>query len=130
MNKIQRTSRYLRWTFTTLMALTPLLYIASWCFFPGMEKKDSFIFGFDMIPAGIIIQHPLTTMMRLIGLTISLLPMTVNLLLYSNLVTLFLMYERLSYFTMENVAIIKKIGFYLLLGELIRPFIEAVSQSS
>jgi hypothetical protein len=127
MNKIQRTSRYLRWTFTALMAITPLLYIASWCFIPGMGEKDSFILGFDLIPADVVILHPLTTMMRLIGLTISLLPMTVNLLLYANLVTLFLMYERLSYFTMENVAVIRKIGFYLLLGELIRPFIEAAT---
>ena len=125
MNKIQRTSRYLRWTFTALMAITPLLYIASWCLFLVWAKKTVLYSGFDLIPADVVILHPLTTMMRLIGLTISLLPMTVNLLLYANLVTLFLMYERLSYFTMENVAVIRKIGFYLLLGELIRPFIEA-----
>lgn len=132
MNKIQRTSRYLRWLFTALMVLTPLMYIASWFFLPDIVKKDSFFMGFDMIPrdlaamipGDVIVQHPLTTMMRLLGLTISLVPMTVTLLIYSNLVTLFLMYERLSFFNIQNVAIIRRIGIYLLLGEVLRPFIE------
>ena len=135
MNKIQRTSRYLRWIFTALMAITPVLYIASWCLLPDILKKDSFIMGFDVVPrvlsnvvsGEIIMHHPLTTMMRLLGLTISLVPLGITLLLYANLVTLFLMYERLSFFTMENVAIIKKIGVYMLLSELIRPFVEAAT---
>jgi hypothetical protein len=65
--------------------------------------------------------------MRLLGLTISLVPLSITLLLYSNLVTLFLMYERLNFFNLENVAVIKRIGFYLLLSELIRPFIEGAT---
>lgn len=135
MNKIQRTSRYLRWTFTTLMVLTPIFYIATWCFLPDMLKKDSVLMGFDLIPPALInlvpvdvvVQHPMTTMLRLIGLTIDILPMTITLLLYANLVTLFQLYERLSYFTMENVIVIKKIGIYILLGELIRPFVEGAT---
>lgn len=132
MNKIQRTSRYLRWLFIVFMGLTPLMYIASWFFLPDMVKKDSFFMGFDiiprdlvaMIPGDVIVQHPLTTMMRLLGLTISLVPMTITMLIYSNLITLFLMYERLSYFNLENVAIIRRIGIYLLLAEVLRPFVE------
>lgn len=129
MNKIQRTSRYLRWLFTALMALTPLMYLASWFLLPEVVTKDSFFMGFDMIPSGVIVQHPLTTMMRLLGLTISLVPLTITLLIYSNLVTLFLMYERLSYFNLENVAIIRKIGIYLLLGEIVRPIVEAATSA-
>jgi len=133
MNKIQRTSRYLRWTFTVLMVLTPVLYITSWCLMPDMVTKDSFIFGFDVIPkdlvnvisGDVLIQHPLTNMMRLLGLAISLVPLTITLLLYSNLVTLFQLYEQQRYFAMENVAVIRKIGLYILLSELVRPFIEA-----
>lgn len=127
MNKIQRTSRYLRWLFTGLMVITPILYVAFWFFVPDVIKQDDFIMGFNVIPSQLIVVHPLTTMLRLLGLTISIIPMSITLLLYANLVTLFLMYERGYYFNLQNVSVIKRIGVYLLLGEILRPLEEAAT---
>jgi hypothetical protein len=125
MNKIQRTSRYLRWLFSALMVLTPIFYIAFWFFIPDLIKHDNFVMYFDVIPKDLNVEHPLNNITRLLGLTINLIPLTVTMLLYSNLVMLFMMYERLNFFNMQNVAVIRRIGIYLLLSEIIRPFIEA-----
>lgn len=132
MNKIQRTSRFLRWFFTALMIITPLFTIISW-FVLTLDHNTgnfNFIYGFselrDHLP---LIEHPLTMQLRLIGMMISLVPLSIQLLMYYNFINLFLLYERGIYFDIENVSVIRKIGIFVLLSQLASPFVEAATST-
>lgn len=130
MNKIQRTSRYLRWFFIALMIITPIFTAISWLFLTVGHNTGNFNFlhGFTEYRGQLpLIEHPLTMPLRLLGLTISIIPLSIELMMYYNFINLFLMYEQGHYFNMENVAVIRKIGIYVLLGQLISPFMEAAN---
>ncbi|MDQ2993982.1 MAG: DUF2975 domain-containing protein [Pseudomonadota bacterium] len=130
MNKIQRTSRCLRWLFTALMIIAPSITLASWFVFTPEPNSanSSVMMGFSELRNHFpTMEQPLPLEFKLIGLLISLIPLSINLCIYYNFITLFLLYEQREFFNMQNVAAIRKIGIYLLLGQLLSPFIEAAT---
>ena len=69
---------------------------------------------------------PLTTTTKILGFVVNLIPTGVQLFVLYFLIKLFRLYEKSEIFSLENVRYIKKVGYTLLIGQLINPIYEVL----
>lgn len=119
MSKIQRTSCVFRWFFTVIFLILPTLLIVSWIIAPQAISLGTISISF--LPNGIEILHPLGASTKFWGFLISLIPTGIKMLTLYFLIRLFKLYETGKIFSLKNVSYIKKIGYTMLLGQLIHP---------
>lgn len=120
MNKIQRVSRVFRVLFQTLFFILPLLLILFWmtASHPSWEWNGIKI---QSIPSGIKMLHAFNLETRLLGLSISMIPTIIHMLILYFLFKLFGLYEKGEIFSIVNVKYIKNIGYLMLLDQLVNP---------
>lgn len=123
MKKIQRVSKFFKWIFQLAFVLAPILLILFWIKFPSPVSNLAAEHGFFIrfISKGINIMHPISTTTKLLGFIIDLIPSTVNLCIFYFLIHLFKLFEKANIFSMDNVIYIKRIGYAILIGQLINP---------
>jgi hypothetical protein len=121
MKKIQCVSKLFAWLFIIIFALLPTLVVVFWINAPTpisfVGTKTGFFVSF--IPKGITILHPLSAQTKQLGFLVSLIPLTVNLFILYFLIKLFRQFSRGDIFSVSNITYIKRIGYTLLIGQLL-----------
>lgn len=128
MHKIQRVSLGFRIIFQSLFIFIPLMQVVAWIMAPQSIHFLAHVFQFDVIPhmyqAKIL--HTLTASDKVLGLMVSMIPTGVSLFCLYFLIKLFKLYERGEIFSALNVNYIRKIGYVLVIGQLLNPLYEAL----
>src|SRR5690242_10196978 len=129
MHKIQRVSLFFRVLFQITFVIMPVLLILFWINAPnpialGAQTSGDMLINF--IPKYIHVMHPLSTTEKLIGFVISLIPTSIQLLVFYFLIKLFRLYERGEIFSANNVKYLRNIGYTLLIGQLVNPIFEGL----
>lgn len=131
MNKIYRTSHCFRLLFQATFVTLPLVSALYWVNAPhpitlGGIQKIGFLINFIPSHLHTLIQHPLSVRIKFLGFILALIPMGVQMMVLYYLIKLFRLYENQFYFRMDNVILIKKIGYILLLGQAVNPIYQAL----
>lgn len=123
MNNIRRVSKCMRYIFSLFFLLYPLSLIAFWIIAPQSLSVGSAQNGIHLsyIPSGLPLIVPLDNETKLLGFAICLLPAVIYMYLLFNLINLFALYEKAKIFAAECATYIRRIGYMLLLGQLIHP---------
>lgn len=122
--KIRTLSRILKIAFLFAAFSLPIITAGAWITdgYPFLKP----IIEWTIVPeiAGPIIK-PLSEMAsstKFIGFLISLIPVAFQTVALALLVRLFGLFERFEFFSQESVTCIRKLGFCLLIGQLVYPF--------
>lgn len=126
MNKIKKTSLFFRILFQIIFVLLPIILLIAWMNAPTPLTIFGNAITMDFIPHGIPILNPMTTMTKIFGFLVSLIPMLVNLFVLYFLIKLFRLYEQGEIFTANNVRYIRNTGYALLIGQLLNPIYQAL----
>lgn len=136
MNKIKNVSQFFRLVFQIIFLAIPVLLIISWVYAPeklvllaGSIKLNaipasyngSHIYTAQGLPEKSIL-HTLSIGEKSLGCLISAIPMMVKMFILYLLIKLFKLYENGDIFSISHVRYIRKIGYALLMGQLIEPF--------
>jgi hypothetical protein len=120
MNKIQRVSRYFRILFQLIFISMPILQAIGWSYAPGELQFG--IGAIDMIP-DMYRKHILVSSFgldtKLLAFLVSMMTVSVDLFVLYFLVRLFKLYEQGEIFSIDNVGYLRKIGYALLVGQLL-----------
>lgn len=118
MNKIQRVSTIFQIFFQVAFFTLPLWLILFWLFAPYPVMQFGGI-TIESIPRGIKMMHAFNLETRLIGLSISIIPTAIQMLILYFLNKLFGLYRKGEIFSIANVNYIKNIGYLMLLDQLV-----------
>ncbi len=117
--KIRRTSSVFRWIFIVFLVLLPVIHVVAWLHPDSVNVSGSFAFFMGALPKGIKILHPLDFSTKFYGMLVGAIPLIfIECILYF-LVRLFRLYEQGIIFSIRNVKYFKKIGYSLLIYQLI-----------
>jgi hypothetical protein len=126
MNKIKRVSLCFRMLFQIAFITLPILVILSWIKAPAPLLTMAGDIAINMIPHDYPILHPLSTTTHLLGFLVSMIPVTVTLFTLHYLIKLFGLYEKGEIFSLQNVNLIRNIGYTLFIGQLINPIYDVL----
>ncbi len=118
-HKIQLVSKIFRWLFIFFFVTILASSIWFWVGAPKAVGFPSIGLVLQYWPYHIPLLHTLSPMEKFIGFLIQALPMFINLFILYCLIRLFRLYEERVFFEMDNVRYIKRIGFALLIGQLL-----------
>lgn len=124
MEKIQRVSLFFRIVFQIIFIALPITLVMSWIYAPEQLLLLSGALKFDAIPENYktSLLHTLTLNEKLLGGLASAVPMIVYMYILLMLIKLFRLYGKGEIFSMAHVKYISKIGYALLITQLIEPF--------
>ncbi len=118
--KIKRVSFYFRCLFTFLLMAIPLIYALTWIYAPSpFDVSGDLGFFINVVPKGLQILHPLALSTKIIGFLIGAVPVIIIEGILYFLICLFKLYERSEVFSLQNVSYIKKIGYALLITQIV-----------
>ena len=125
--KIRRLSKILKIIFAIAACGAPVLTAGIWVSdgFPFLKPWFDMTQYPEMLRSGPALIKPyaeLTATTKLLGFLISLIPTTFFTFAFFLLHRLFGLFEKLNFFSQESVLCIRKIGFCLLIGQLVFPF--------
>lgn len=128
MHNIQKVSQWFQWLFIAIFFFLPIMHIIGWIFLPLRSavviKGAAFLIS--LIPDGIKILHPVTSADRFLGFIIGLIPLFFTEFILFQLIKLFGAYKLNEIFSLENVKRIRLIGYFMLLGQAVNPFYQAL----
>jgi len=131
MYKIRCISKYFKWLFYSLAVIFPLLTMICWINAPHPLNFGLIAIGneFTFIPHHMLSPwfSPST---KLLGFLISLIPLTIKLFILGYLIKLFQKFEQASIFTLYNANCIKKIGYVMLIGQVMNPIYQALMSAA
>ena len=119
--KIKKVSLIFRWLFTALLIMVPLVHILSWFNAPLPTDISGKLGLFIMfpIPKSLQILHALSLSTKIYGFLITAIPILVIEFILYFLIRLFKLYEHAEIFSVQNVRYIKKIGYALLINQIV-----------
>lgn len=122
MHKIQKISRFIKWILILAFISLPIVYGMFWYqapkpFINPLITKDVG-FAINIIPADIPIMQPLSVHTKLLAFVVSLIPLSITLVIVALMIQLFNHFQHKEIFSQPNVKIIKKIGIWLIVGQL------------
>lgn len=124
MEKIKRVSRFFLWLCRFGLVVWPLSAVLYWWHAPDLLlgfMYSAFGLKLTFIPAGMDYPTNLHTSTKLLGFAISLIPVLVVEAILYYLQVLFLNFSQLQVFIIDNSRIVKRIGYALLIGEILQP---------
>lgn len=128
MSKIKHVSLIFRYSLQLIFILMPLLLAIFWINAPHplarIAPHSSFFLSY--IPGGLNILYPLSAQTKILGFAVSLIPLSINLIIIYLLISLFKQFSNNEIFTINNVRTIKRIGYALLIGQLLSPIHQAL----
>jgi hypothetical protein len=127
MERIAKVSRIFRILFWIAFIVLPLFNIISWILVPESISFGSSIFGIDYtpIPSGLAIEV-LTPGIQVLAFLVDMLIIAPNMLLLFWLIKLFSNYEQHKIFTLENVKLIRNVGYTLIVWQILTPIHQAL----
>lgn len=145
MNKIKNVSFFFRVLFQVLLIILPVSLAIYWIEVPlplnffqvGVSwlnatfhfltpsPGNGITFGFIPISINNTLSQ-MTPFVKLMGFIINLIPLTIGELTLYFLMKLFILYENAEIFSLHSVAYIRKIGYVLLIGQLINPIYDGL----
>lgn len=128
MDKIKRVSLFFRTIFQILFIALPVISVIAWATSPESLVMMAGAIDMSFIPRSYAnsILHILSPTERLIGFSISVIPMLIELYILYALIKLFSLYSKGEIFSVNNVRYIRNIGYALLLTQIINPLYEAL----
>jgi len=130
MNKIQRVSLFFRIIFQIIFICAPILLIINWMYAPQELVLLGGIIHFNTIPKAYlgeqIILSPLTMNIKIAACLLDVVPLFIELFVLYSLIKLFKLYERNEIFSLAHVQYIRRIGYALLIGQMINLFYQAL----
>jgi len=132
MNKIQFVSQIFLWVFRALLILLPLSLVLFWADAPdGLIKSTlgedwASLLAINYMANTPPVLHTLSAATKLYGLLISLIPLSINMLTVYFLLKLFKNYSALNIFSLENARFIKRTGWTIFIGQILRPIHDSV----
>ena len=134
MHKIKSVSSFFRFLFQAIFIIYPILLVLFWINAPKSLSPGQHALGIEIsfLPDMIINAewyksiHMLTATNKLLGFLISLIPLAITEFTLYFLIQLFGLYKQAEIFSLKNVNYIKKIGYTLLIGQLLDPFYQAL----
>ena len=127
MNKIQLVSQIFLGVFRALLILLPLSLLLFWVDAPNGLIKSTLSEGWaSLLTINYMantppVLHTLSATTKLLGFLISLIPFCVNMLTVYFLMKLFKNYAALNIFSRENARFIKRTGWTIFIGQILRP---------
>lgn len=118
MNKIKRLSTIFKFVFFSLFLLYPLVAMVFW-----ISPETFMNYGLSFIPKDTKILHALSWSDKSMGFLIALVPNIIVTVIMYCLFKLFTLYEQSKFFVVESARYLRKVGFLLLINDLILPFI-------
>jgi|SRR5579885_525890 hypothetical protein len=117
MNKIKYVSLFFRLLFQIIFVCMLCMQVIGWVYAP----IDSW---FNVIPRVYQdnIAYKLDLNTKIAGFVVTMIPTMIKLMVLYFLIKLFGLYERLEFFSANNVRYIRNAGYALLLEQIIRPF--------
>ena len=128
MNKIKHVSLFFKTIFQILFIALPIILVIAWCTSPETFVVMGGVINMSFIPRSYVnnILHTLTPTDRLLGFSISSIPMLVELYILYSLIRLFSLYGKGEIFSFNNVRYIRNIGYALLITQIINPLYEGL----
>lgn len=117
MNKIRRVSQVFKWFFILLFILLPIVYLVFWIQAPAHVSAVTVSSGLLTPDPNFL--APLSLSTRLISFCVALIPLSIDLLVLYFLIRLFTCFERGEIFNRQNVKNIRRIGYTVLIGQLL-----------
>ena len=117
MNKIRYVSLFFRIFFQVIFVSLVVAQILGWIYAP---TRGCF---FNVIPASyqMLVMHHFSLNTKIAGFFVSSIPLVIKLIVLYSLIKLFRLYERLEFFSVQNVLRIRNTGYALLLFEIVNP---------
>ncbi len=121
MNKIKKLSQIAQWILLAIMIILPTSLILFWINAPAPLLSSAANYGIDIkyLPDGLKILHTLTAGEKWIGFIINLLPVGITFIICCLLYKLFNQFKQLAIFSLQNVKYLRRIGYLIIIGELI-----------
>lgn len=130
MEKILKYSKFLKIFFWMSLGFVIITPIVMWALYPSPEiiRKSMMVFDFTptVIPDGIKILYPMTWSIKILGLMADMIPTVALAYVLFNLAKLFSAFERKHIFEVNNVKIIRSIGYGLIINQILSPISEAL----
>lgn len=123
MLRVQRTSHIVRMLLQVIFFAAPLLVTWFWLTDPSSWQH---LLDMQLFQGAKLSFEQLSISQKLIGFTLSLVPLVTAMFLLKQLINLFRFYEAGHFFTAETVRCIKLVAVIALLWELGRPFYNAL----
>lgn len=125
MNKIQFVSQIFLWVFRALLILLPLSLLLFWVDAPNGLIRSTLGEGWaSLLAINYMANTPpilrtLSATTKLLGLLISLIPLSINMLTAYFLLKLFKNYAVLNIFSLENARFINRTGWIIFIGQML-----------
>lgn len=130
MEKIRKYSKFLKIFFWVSLCFMVIMPIIMWSLYPFPEviRKTMMAYGFapTVIPDGIKILYPMTWSVKILGLMADIIPTIALAYVFFNLTKLFSAFEHNHIFEVNNVKIIRSIGWGLIVNQILSPISEAL----
>jgi hypothetical protein len=128
MNRIKRVSLFFRVIFQILFIALPVMLIIAWATSPESLVVLGGVINMSFIPHPYVgnIFHALSPADRLLGFSVSAIPMLIELYILYALIKLFNLYSKGEIFSINNVRYIRNIGYALLITQIINPLYEGL----
>ena len=128
MQNIQRVSSLFRLLFQTVFVAMAVLSLIAWLNVPEplhfLGQNTDFVFS--VIPRHLPILQPLQPMQHFYCFLLGLIPLGIHLGMIYYLIQLFSLYEEGKIFFMANVVATRRIGWLLVIQQIVNPIYEAV----
>ena len=126
MERIAKVSRILRIVFLVIMLALPVITLVHWLFFSELLDHNIISKVHDVNLNAITIQRPITAEVKVLGFLVSLIPVSIDMIILMYLYKLFGLYVRGDIFTAKNVFFIRRLGYTILIGQALSPFIQCL----
>lgn len=130
MGKIRIYSKFLKIFFWACLVFVIMMPIIMWTLYPMPEAIQKSMMAFNVkttvIPDGIKILYPMTWSVKIVGLIASMIPTIALAYVLFNVAKLFSAFEHNRIFEVNNVKIIRSIGFGLIVNQILSPISEAL----
>lgn len=134
MQKIKRVSSFFRAFFFAIFIIYPVLLTVFWIHAPTPIAIGPHALGIylNFIPDVVTSYdwystlHSLLPLHKFLGFLISFIPLIITELTLYFLIKLFGLYKKAEIFSLQNVIYIRRVGYTLLIGQLLNPFYQAL----
>lgn len=122
MDRIVSVSRIFRILFIIVFILVPLFSIVSWMITPDAVQIGTSTFGLQYSPIPVDLHIALLTPgVKVLAFFVDILVVAPNMLLLFFLIKLFGNYQKEKIFTLENVKLIRNVGYTMLVWQIMTP---------
>ena len=122
MYRIKNVSRILKWLFILSMLIVPMMYLCFWVFDFHLFDDLSVVPAFPTQS----LHQTMTMPIRVVGAIVSCIPLAFFMVKTLFLVKLFNLYQKGIIFSFENVRNIRRVGWTMLLWEIVKPFYQVL----